>query len=48
VAPEARLRGPVQQREVRRTVEIARGSRAEARDDLGVAASRGQLLGLVD
>jgi len=48
VAPEPRLRSPVQQREVRRSVEIARISRAEVRDDLGVAASRGKLLSLID
>jgi hypothetical protein len=48
VAPEARLRRPIQQREGRRIGQLGLCSRAEVRNDLGVAPGGGELLGLVD
>ncbi len=48
VAPEARLRRPVQQREARRIRELGLFARAQVRDDLGVAPGGGELPGLVD
>jgi len=48
VAPQARLRGPVQQREGRRIRELALLLRAEVLDDLGVVSGRGELPRPVD
>src|SRR5207249_11999728 len=48
VAPHPCVRGPVQQREIRRLLELSRLPRAEVRDDVGVAPGRSELLGLVD
>jgi hypothetical protein len=48
VAPQPRVRGPVQQGEARRSLELAPLAGAEVRDDVGVAAGRGQLLGFLD
>src|SRR5439155_15372992 len=47
VAPEPRLRGPVQQRQAQRILELA-PARAEVVDHLGVVSRHGQLLGPLD
>jgi len=48
VTPQPRLRGPVQQREAWRKLQLASGARAQVLDDLGVVAGRGELPRLLD
>src|SRR6266540_2458438 len=48
MAPEPRLRGPVQQSETRRLLELPPRLCAQVLDDLGVVAGRGELPRLVD
>src|SRR5207245_10915400 len=48
VAPDARLRGPVQQRETRGLYELTALAGGEIVDHLGVLSRRGELLGLID
>jgi len=48
MAPEPRLRGPVQQREARRILELTPRACAQVLDDLGVVPGRDELPGFVD
>src|SRR2546427_1399713 len=48
VAPQPRLRAPVQQREARRIRQLAPVLRTEELDDLGVVSGRGELSGPLD
>ena len=48
VTPQPRLRGPVQQREARRKLQLAPGACAQVLDDLGVVAGCGELPRLFD